>query len=247
MTQSSTLVKTLKAQLKAGSKTYADVANHLQLSEASVKRLFADESFTIQRLESICHFIDLELSDLVNVMVVDEQTISQLSKEQEQSIASDIVLLLVTVCVINGYSYQALLDNYKFDPSTLIQKLAMLDKLKIIELLPSNRIKLLIAANFSWITNGPIQRFFQEKIQQDFFNTHFDQDSEQLIVLNGLLSDASNAEFQKRMRKLAKEFSSICEADKSISLEQRAGNTLVLALRSWRFSLYEDYYKGSSN
>ncbi len=246
MAQSSNLVKTLKKQLKANGKTYADVAEHLQLSEASVKRLFAEESFTLQRMETICQLVDLELSDLVQAMVIGQQNIVQLTQEQEQQIASDHILLLITVCVMNGYTYENLLNNYTLDAPTIIQKLATLDRLKIIELLPGNKVRLLIAPNFSWLPNGPIQRFFQEKIQQDFFDARFDKQSEQLIVINGLLSNANNAEFQKRMRRLAKEFSDISATDKALPFEERHGSTLVLALRSWNFSLFEQYYDAKS-
>ena len=55
MAQVSSLIETLKKQLKAHGKTYADVAAALDLSEASVKRLFAEESFTLQRLSLVCN------------------------------------------------------------------------------------------------------------------------------------------------------------------------------------------------
>ena len=33
--------------------------------------------------------------------------------------------------------------------------------MKIIELQPGNRVKMLVAPNFDWIPNGPIQQFFE--------------------------------------------------------------------------------------
>jgi hypothetical protein len=68
----------------------------------------------------------------------------------------------------------------------------------IIELLPNNRIKLLVAPNFRWLPNGPIQRFFHEKVEQEFFKSRFAGENEKLLVLNGLLSRASNSELQKK-------------------------------------------------
>ena len=47
MAQAGPLIETLKRELKAQGKTYVDVANVLDLSEASVKRLFADKNFTL--------------------------------------------------------------------------------------------------------------------------------------------------------------------------------------------------------
>lgn len=53
MSQTHALIQALKKQLRAQGKTYADVADLLELSEASVKRLFATESFTLQRLGGV--------------------------------------------------------------------------------------------------------------------------------------------------------------------------------------------------
>ncbi len=46
MSQADSLIETLKRQLRAQGKTYADVAEWLALSEASVKRLFAEKHFS---------------------------------------------------------------------------------------------------------------------------------------------------------------------------------------------------------
>ncbi|MCR8922534.1 helix-turn-helix transcriptional regulator [Dasania sp. GY-MA-18] len=243
MPQISPLIKTLKKQLKANGHTYLDVAKLLDLSEASVKRLFAEQNFTLQRLEQICHMMGLEISELVQLMEGEQRKIIQLSLEQEQEIASDLLLLMVTACVINGYSYQDLIDQYDIKPTDCIQKLAALDRLKIIELLPNNRIKLLVAANFSWQRNGPIQKFFQEKVEQEFFSTGFDQDHESLIVVNGLLSKASNLEFQKKMQRLAKEFSELAQHDMALPMDNKHGNTVVLAIRRWQYNLFESIRK----
>ena len=246
MSQSSALVNTLKKQLKASGKTYRDVAKCLDLSEPSVKRLFAEENFTLQRLEAICQLIKIDFSELVQTMLNDQQRTIQLSWEQEEKIASDLLLLMITVCVINGFTYENLLENYQITSSQVIQKLAVLDRLKIIELLPHNRIKLLVSPNFSWLPNGPIQRFFQDKVERDFFSTRFDQDTEQLVVINGLLFNASNVEFQKKMRRLANDFNELCQQDKSLPIHDRRGCTLVLALRHWQYSLFEQYAKSDS-
>jgi DNA-binding Xre family transcriptional regulator len=237
------LVKTLKKQLKAHGKTYADVAKLLDLSEASVKRLFAEQNFTLQRLELICDLLELQFSELVGKMAQDQQQLSQLTEAQEKEVAADILLLLITVCVINGYTYQNILQHYEIKETECIQKLAQLDRLKIIELMPGNRIKLRVASNFNWLPNGPIQKFFHDKVQQDFFSSRFNKEHEKLVVLNGLLSNNSNLEFQKKVQRLANEFDHLSHEDKSLPIEQRFGTTIVLAMRQWQYSVFESFRK----
>ena len=238
MPQISPLLKTLKKELRAQGKTYQDVARLLSLSEASVKRLFAEESLTLQRLEAICHLLGMEMSDLMQKMTSEQRRISQLSEAQEREIASDLILMLITICVINGFGFEDIIRRYAIKDTECVRKLAALDRLKVIELLPNNRIKLLISSNFSWLPDGPIQKFFREKVEQEFFSSTFSKDNERLIVLNGLLSKAGNAEFQRKMQRLASEFTELVQSDFSLPLEQRDGASVVLAIREWHYSFY---------
>ena len=243
MAQSSALITTLKKQLKAHGSTYADLAKALELSEASVKRLFSEESFTLQRLEAACQFIGLQLEELVALMAKEQPQLKQLSYDQEQEIASDHVLLMVTVSVINGYSFQDLLSHYNLSDTDCVRKLAKLDKLKIIELLPNNRIKLLVSPNFRWLANGPIQQFFHHHVVKEFFKSRFDGEQEQLVVLNGLLSRASNAEMQKKLQRITREFNELMQSDAALPMNEKFGTTVVMAMRHWQYELFRPYLR----
>ena len=96
MAQTQELIKTLKTALKAQGKTYADVAVELKLTEASVKRLFSKQSFSLSRLDQVCHLLDMEITDLVQLMNEQQQRLQQLSIEQEMEITANVMLTLVT-------------------------------------------------------------------------------------------------------------------------------------------------------
>jgi transcriptional regulator with XRE-family HTH domain len=241
MTQAAALVDTLKKQLKAHGKTYADVAVALALSEASVKRLFAGGDFTLQRLERICALVGLEFADLVQAMHAREPRLQELDEAQEQEIADDPLLLLVAVCVVNGYRLADILDQYRLTEAETLRLLIRLEKLELIHLLPANRIKLRIAPNFRWRPGGPIQRFFQARVASDFFRSRFDGEEEQLLVLNGLLSPAGNAQWQQKVQRLVGEFNALCRAEAALPLEHRFGTTAVLAVRRWQYSLFQQW------
>ena len=68
MGQTRELIESLKAALKSQGKTYADVARELGLAEASVKRIFSQQSFSLDRLDRVCHMLGMEISDLVQMM-----------------------------------------------------------------------------------------------------------------------------------------------------------------------------------
>jgi DNA-binding Xre family transcriptional regulator len=67
MRQTNLIVETLKRELRKQGIRYKEVAKKLELSEASVKRLFAERSFTLTRLAQVCELLNLEFSDLVHV------------------------------------------------------------------------------------------------------------------------------------------------------------------------------------
>ena len=239
MSQTLALVQALKRALRAKGITYAAVAAQLDLSENSVKRLFATSGFSLARLEQVCAMADMEISDLVQSMQEDARRIEMLSEEQEREVAGDIKLLLVAICVLNRWSAQEILATYKLTEPECIQLLAKLDRLKIIELLPKNRVKIIVAKNFKWRPNGPIQQFFQATVQPDFFDSKFQQPGEKLLFRNGMLARGSNAIMMKKLERLAAEFDELHDADIGLPLAERFGTGLVLAVRAWEFSAFE--------
>jgi hypothetical protein len=172
-----------------------------------------------------------------------QQKLQQLAADQEQEITEDITLLLITVCVLNKWTMQDILDYYDITEGECFLKLAKLDRLKIIDLLPGNRVKLRVAPNFGWLENGPIQMFFQKTIGKEFFNTRFGRSDENLLVLNGMLSAESNAEFQRKIKRLAFDFDLLNNDDASLPFDRRNGVTVVMAIRGWQYGLFRPLLK----
>lgn len=241
MAQTQALHDALKQALKSHGITYAQVASALGLTEASVKRLFAEQGFSLQRLDQVCQLMDMEISDLVQLMQSRVPRLQQLTEAQEREIVSDTALLLVTVCVLNRWTLSDIQQVYNFTEPECVRKLAHLDRLRMIELLPGNRIKLRVAANFSWRDNGPIQRFFQSQIQKDFFSDEPAQAGESMSVLNGMLSPAAAAEFSRKLQRLAEEFADLNQRDAHLPVTERKGVTVLLSSRHWRFSVFAGY------
>ena len=82
-----------------------------------------------------------------------------------------------------------------------------------------------------------------DQFQQDFFDSGFDKSTESLVVLNGVLSRTSNAELQKKMQRLSRDFNELLREDASLTLDERKGTTMVLALRQWQFKPFRQLKK----
>lgn len=244
MSETKKVLTTLKKALRANGITYAQVASHLSLSEASVKRIFSENNLSVDRMLQICAMMNMRLPDIVQMMnEADGVAISSLSREQEQSIVDDFVMLLVTVCVLNHWSMAEIIEHFDIAETEVIRHLAKLDRLKIIDLNPGNSFRLRVATNFKWIDCGPIQKFFQSYIEAEFFGSAFTGRRESLHVLNGLLSDASYTELTRKIAMLVREFDALNEADCKLPVGERNTITLVMATRPWRYTLYENMRK----
>ncbi|TDR18348.1 helix-turn-helix domain-containing protein [Marinicella litoralis] len=240
MKQTELILQAIKGLLKQHKLNYSHVAAHLDLSESSVKRSFSQGQISLSRLIKICEMMDLELVDLLQVIQNQSSDIIQLTEKQEKLMVSDVKLLLVTVCVCNHWTFKQIHQTYQIEEAELVNVLLRLDRTDLIELKPNNQIKLKISPHFHWIENGPIQKFFEQNIQQDFWQSQFINPGEIRLLVNGMLSKKSNELMQKHINRLKQQFSQLSEQDKTLKLEQRHGTTLVIGMRPWELTLFAD-------
>jgi hypothetical protein len=202
--------------------------------------LFSDAAFSVRRLEKVCELLHLEISDLVHLMQRNIELTTELSRAQEEELVSDIKLLLVALLLMNKLRFSDILTTYEISEPEGIRLLARLDRMKIIELLPGNRVKLMIAPNFRWLPNGPIQKFFETKVQLEFLNSSFNSPGEFRVFVSGMISREANAEIVRKMQHLAQEMHQMNVESESLPLEQRFGTSLMMAIRPWEIKVFSE-------
>lgn len=238
MSQTRSLIDTLKQELRGQHITYKQVAVALELSETSVKRLFSEEAFSIRRLEKVCQLLHLDLSDLIHLMERNIELTSQFTLAQEQELVADIKLLLVALLLMNKLGFEDIIAVYDISETEGIRLLARLDRMKMIELQPGNRVKLMISQNFEWIPGGPIQMYFENTVQQEFLNSTFTRRGEFRIFASGMISPGANAELIRKMQHLAKEMHDMNIDSEALPLDQRFGTSLMMAIRPWEIAAF---------
>ncbi|KZN34627.1 helix-turn-helix domain-containing protein [Pseudoalteromonas luteoviolacea] len=236
---------TIKQLLKQRQLTYKDVAAHLQLSEASVKRMFSNEQFSLQKLENICELLQLTLCDLFEISQTQQAQISQLSAQQEQELMDNPKLFLVAVCVRDGWLFEDIVSHYRIDEFECIRLLARLDKLNMIQLLPNNNYKLLIAQDFSWIPGGPLEKYIEQQVIGKFLQGDFNQEDSYRFYLRGSYSDATISIIKRRLQQLTKEVAQLNEQDIKLPLNKRQGVGLLMAMRPWQLGQFKSMLRES--
>jgi transcriptional regulator with XRE-family HTH domain len=233
MTEIHHLLITLKRQLKARGLTYRDVAMTLGLSEPSVKRLFANGRFTLDRLAEVGKLLDLTLAELLREAAAGEPHLHRLDEEQEAEIVSDPKLLTVAVLALNHWTLADIVGAYKLSEAECLQRLLRLDRLRLIDLLPGNRVRLRVARDFDWMPDGPIRSFFREQGQPDFLADEFAGANETLTFVHGMLTPSAAAQLQTQLRRLRQSFAELHEESLRAPLAERRGTGLLLAVREW--------------
>jgi transcriptional regulator with XRE-family HTH domain len=236
MRQTIAIHAALKRLLKSRGRTYAEAASVLELSEASVKRLFASSELSLERLERLCDWIGVDIADVVELSKSEQPLLTQLTPEQERELQVDASLLLTAYLVLNRWSEGEILETFHFTKPELTLLLIRLERLGLIELMPFERIKLRTARNFSWRKDGPIQRYFAERVLPEFLATRFEDPGERMQFIGGMLSRASIRKLHEAIDGLAVRLDELVAQDLALPTSERHGVSLFIGLRPWEFS-----------
>ena len=240
MVQSKRLVNALKETLKSRDITYADVAEHLGLSLSSVKRQFSTQRFSLNRLEQVCDLAGIDLLELARLAEERRLRVAALTAEQERQLVSDPTLLLTTVCVLNRWTFERIVDRYGFTTVQLTNLLVRLDRIGLIELLPAKRIRLRIARNFAWLPGGPIHRYFVDRVQGEFLSGEFDPERDLHRFSWGMLSDPSAAQLRAKIAEVMDAFDDLTRRDE-VRADAAAGTCFLVALRRWEPTAFQSF------
>ena len=111
--------------------------------------------------------------------------------------------------------------------------------MKIIELQPGNRVKLMVSKHFQLLPGGPIQRFYEKVVQTEFFNSSFSRSGEFRIYVSGMFSRNANAEIIRKIKRLAEDGHDLGDDSDSLPLNERFGCSLIMAIRPWEVKVFD--------
>lgn len=227
MDESHGLVEALKRCLKAKGLTYGDLAPKLALSEASVKRLFSDETLSLRRVTTILAALDMTMLDLAKLASRPEPVLAaELTEEQEEALAADKALFR---------TFHALLFGSSPEPSDA-KRLRALEELGLIERHAGDRVKLRTTRSVAWRKDGPLRRMYAEPIRKQFLAGPFDDETAYLSYAARRLSAGSRAVLRRKLEKLAADMDAMAEVDASLKGARLEPTSLLAAFRPFRFS-----------
>lgn len=241
MSTTADLVIALKKELKASQMTYADLAKSLGMSESSVKRMFSSAEMSLSRVDAICRALRLDFADLARRVAEGQKLVAEMTQEQERAVVADKKLLLVAICVLSHWTMEQITANYRLTEAQVVQCLAQLDRIGVIELRPLNRYRLRLSKAFRWRPHGPVMEYFRDHAMVDYFSGGFGGPGEGLSLVHGSISNSVASSFLDRMQSVARDFAQQHLADQKLPRKDLQGYTLLLAMRSWEFEAFAAY------
>lgn len=240
MSECAQIIDVLKRSLKTRGLTYKDLAQRLHLSESSVKRVFAAETFTLERLENICAAIGMTVTELVQMSAKSNESRSTfLTVEQEQLLASNSRLLACFYLLLNGHSSEEIAERLDLNEREQRSLYVKLDAVRLIELQPRLKARLRVGPVVTWRMDGPMYQLYERQVKEEFLNADFQGTEAALHFRSAELSEASARILIRKLDRLAQEFADFAALDVHLPAKDKLSVGLMMAFRPWVFSMFE--------
>lgn len=233
----SPLILTLKRVLKTRGMTYAELAQAIALSEASVKRLFSQGTFTLERLEQVCAALEIDIFELAKLARGEQARAQELTVKQEQALAKDRVLLGVFYLAYNGWQIDDIVAQYDLTRAQVFALLRKLDGIGVLDLLPSEQVRIKVARNLRLRRRGPIETAYGRAVVGEFLSPEFDRVGGMFRVEFRELSNASFEVLKRKLQRIADEVHELAELDSMLPSKERQTIGVAVGLRPWTVSM----------
>ena len=236
MGETSAFVDAIKRCLKAKGMTYADLARALDLSEATVKRVFSVESLTLRRIEQIAGVLDTSLLELAKLSAAGAtRSASQLSLAQEKALADDPRLFSIFHLLLFGLSIARIVRDYDVARAEVDASVEALERLELVERGRRNEITVRVARAIAWRPNGPLRQAYEQPVRAHFLGGSFTGPREIRRFVTHRLSPASQAVMTRKLLRLIADMDGLSDVDTSTEGDDPAVSGLFVAFRPFGF------------
>jgi len=231
------IVETLKKVLKARGMTYAELALALHVSTPTVKRLFSQRTFTLERLEEILKVLELDFHELARMSHGRRSGPAELSVEQESALAKDARLFSVFWLLCNEWRFDEIVSEFRLGAAQITSYFARLERLRLIDWRPGNRARLRVPKHYVWRTGGPLRKAYGLKVVTEFMRARFEAPHDAFHFEAQELSAESAIVVKRRLERVAAEINELVEIDAATPAKKRVTLGVLLACRPWSISI----------
>ena len=232
------IVETLKKALKARGLTYAELAKRLHVSTPTIKRLFSEHSFTLERLEQVLRVLEMDFYEVAKLSRGGNGG-GELSHEQEAALAKDARLFSIFWLITNEWRFDEIAAEFRISAAQLTTYYARLDRLGLVEWRPGNAARLKVPKHYVWRRGGPLRKAYGLRVINEFMRARFDSPVDAFHFEALELTSESAVMLKRRLERLAAEINELVEADAAAPAKRRIALGVLLAARPWSISIVD--------
>jgi DNA-binding Xre family transcriptional regulator len=240
------IMASLKRLMRARAITYRQLARRINLSEASVKRIFSRATLSLARLDQICQALDTSIQETTRLAGQTADTPETLSMDQENALATDPNLLACYYLIANGRTGREICGELGVDDKMVRRWHVQLHSLGLIELRSKLRARARTSSAIKWRKDGPVSRLYERQVRQEFLQSPFSTSNEALHFRSAELSEESRRVLIRKLDRLASEFRDLAELDRTLPSRDKRSIGVLLAARPWVFSMFESLRRSES-
>lgn len=245
MSESAAFLEALKRCLKAKGVTYLALAQRLELSEASVKRIFAEGTLSLERIGQILEVLGMSFHDVGKLSSsVSKRMPNELTYDQESVLAADPKLFAVFHLLLFGNGLKQILETYQISRKDAAHYLRILSDLELIEQ-RGPLIKMLVGKTIIWRDDGPLRATYRGQILNEFLANTFDGIGEANYFVTRSLSPGSQAIISRKLELLRSEMDELSAVDNAALKGKTQVTALLVAVRPFSFSVVNALKKRS--
>jgi len=213
------LIAALKVKLKAKHLSYREVAAHLRVSEATVKRYFVGKGVTIEVLQRLAEIVDLDLLSLA--IVAEDQSVvhRRMSPAQLAVIKRRGPLRALFFQLLAGWTVEQIVREFNLG-SQIEGHLTKLENLGMIRRLSKRGVKVLVKPSLGDRAYGEMSDLAIERAQQFLRDLTLREDTCDFQFDPVRLSAASAIELRKIMRHFESEIRELSRRDMVLPPEE---------------------------
>ncbi len=228
--QVATLIAALKQLFRTRGLRYREIAASLAVTERTVKRWFSGQGLTMQVAEDLCGLLGMTFIELCEIAKDDlDQRPEELSREQEQLLFADLQLAMVFMLLSRGWLPKEIQTECHFAEALLISHLVRLEKLRLIDLMPGNKVRLLFGRNIRWRSGGEAGRAFGRGLRQLFVTMDFTRPETVWAAQVMNLSQQSVEELRGKFAAMAIDLQQTADAERARGPTNRTWHAVLFA------------------
>lgn len=225
----STVLSELRRELKGQGLRVADLAKALNVAEPTVWRWLRGEGLTLDRLDEICAFADIDLRDLL-ARPENEQR-DNFTLAQERILAADRGLALVFFAILHGAQPRDIEQEFGLPSDRLTSHLDRLKRLGLIESSTRGYIRPQVRRSVRWRRGGPLSIAFERTVKPLFMSMDLGSPTARYVSDMLSLTDAGQARVQALFEALREDIHAISAQEQAARLEGRAWSGILMMVR----------------